>query len=149
MSTDGLYTATPPTVTDGLSAPIAIDNKRNVMVTMVSGGAAVGASNPLPTTSSPSGNTYKTVAASQSTQILGTTGAIGDFLARLIITPSTTAPGVVTLIDNATTIMPWLGGTVGADLKPFVIEIGAVSASGAWKVTTGANVSVVAVGRFT
>jgi hypothetical protein len=93
--------------------------------------------------------TYETVAAGQTTQILGTTGAVGDILERLVITPATTSPGVVTLIDGATTVMPWLGGTVGADLKPFVIEVGAKSANGAWKITTGNNVSVIAVGRFT
>jgi len=96
-----------------------------------------------------SGNQYETVAASQTAQVIGGTGAIGDYMARLIITPATVAPGVVTLIDNATTIIPWLGGTVGTDLKPFVIEVGANSSSGAWKITTGANVSVVAVGMFT
>ncbi len=95
-----------------------------------------------------SGQQYETVAASQTAQVLGASGAAGDYIARLIITPATTAPGVVTLIDGATNIMPWLGGTVGADLKPFVIEIGA-NCTTAWKITTGANVSVVAVGQFT
>jgi hypothetical protein len=92
---------------------------------------------------------YETVAAGQTAQVLGSTGAVGDVIERLVITPATTAPGVVTLIDGATNIMPWLGGTVGADLKPFVIELGMRSVSGAWKITTGANVSVVAIGRFT
>lgn len=95
-----------------------------------------------------SGQQYETVAASQTAQVLGGAGAAGDYIARLIITPATTAPGVVTLIDGATNIMPWLGGTVGADLKPFVIEIHANCVT-AWKITTGANVSVVAVGQFT
>ena len=45
--------------------------------------------------------------------------------------------------------MPWLGGTVGADLKPFTVELGFTSKTGGWKLTTGNNVSVVAVGRFT
>ncbi|WP_299109784.1 hypothetical protein [uncultured Bradyrhizobium sp.] len=92
---------------------------------------------------------YQAVAASQTGALLGKQGAIGDYVQRLIITPATTAPGVVTLIDNATNVMPWLGGTVGADLKPFVIELGFTSKTGGWKLTTGANVSVVAVGRFT
>lgn len=92
---------------------------------------------------------YETVAASQTAQALGATGATGDWLARLIIIPATVAPGVVTILDNATSIPVWVGGTVGADLKPFVIEVGAQSVSGAWKVTTGANVSVIAVGNFT
>lgn len=92
---------------------------------------------------------YETVAASQTAQALGATGATGDYIDKLIIIPATTAPGVVTLLDNATSIAIWLGGTVGADLKPFVIELGMKSVSGAWKVTTGANVSVIGVGRFT
>lgn len=92
---------------------------------------------------------YETVAASATAQVLGATGATGDYIQRLIIIPATTAPGVVTLLDNATSIPIWVGGTVGADLKPFTIEIGMKSASGAWKVTTGANVSAIGVGRFT
>lgn len=92
---------------------------------------------------------YETVAASQTAQVLGTTGAIGDFIDHLVVIPATTAPGVVTLLDNAISIPLWLGGTVGADLKPFTIDIRAFSVSGAWKITTGANVSVIAVGNFT
>ncbi len=92
---------------------------------------------------------YETVAAGQTTQVIGPTGAAGDYLSHVIITPATTSPGVVTIIDNATTIIPWLGGTVGADLKPFVIDVRMKSVSGAWKITTGSNVSVVAVGSFT
>lgn len=92
---------------------------------------------------------YETVAASQTAQALGATGATGDYIDKLIIIPATVAPGVVTLLDNATSIPIWVGGTVGADLKPFVIDLGMKSVSGAWKVTTGVNVSVIGVGRFT
>lgn len=92
---------------------------------------------------------YETVAASQTAQALGATGAIGDYLDHLIIIPATTAPGLVTILDNAISIPIWLGGTVGADLKPFNVDVRAKSVSGAWKVTTGANVSVIAVGNFT
>lgn len=92
---------------------------------------------------------YETVAASQTAQVLGATGAAGDYIKRLIIVPETTSPGLVTLLDNATSIALWLGGTVGADLTPFEINLDMVSASGAWKITTGANVHVIAVGDFT
>jgi hypothetical protein len=92
---------------------------------------------------------YQAVEASATTRSLGKQGQAGDFIARLVITPATTAPGVVTLIDGTTTVTPWLGGTVGADLKPFTVEFGACSINGGWKITTGANVSVVAIGRFT
>ena len=107
---------------------------------------------PMPVTTAPGGGSgaeYETVAASQTAQALGATGATGDYISRVIITPATTAPGVVTLLDNATSIPLWIGGTVGADLTPIVIELGMVSVSGAWKITTGANVTVIAVGSFT
>jgi hypothetical protein len=93
---------------------------------------------------------YATVAASQTAQVLGASGgAAGDFIVGLLIIPATTAPGLVTLLDGATSIPLWLGGTVGADLKPFLIELQIRSVTGPWKVTTGANLSVIAVGSFT
>ncbi len=91
--------------------------------------------------------TYETVAAGQTAQVLGGAGAIGDFLYGLLVIPATTGPGVVTLIDNATTIVAFPGGTT--TVVPFYIPVNAPSASGAWKVTTGANVSVLATGNFT
>lgn len=92
---------------------------------------------------------YETVAASQTAQALGATGATGDYLGHIVIQPSTTAPGVVTVLDNATTVYPYPGGTVDAALVPIIVPIDTYSVSGAWKITTGANVSVLAVGTFT
>lgn len=91
---------------------------------------------------------YETVAASQTGQVLGVTGAQGDYLDRLIIIPATTAAGNVTLLDGATSISVFVTGTL-ADLTPIVIEFNMPSTSGAWSVTTGANVSVIGVGCFT
>ncbi len=93
---------------------------------------------------------YETVAASQTAQVLGTTGAIGDYLGGLLVIPATTSPGLVAILDNATSISVFVGGASSVTgLSPFFIPIGAVSVSGAWKVTTGANVSVIAIGAFT
>jgi hypothetical protein len=93
-------------------------------------------------------NGYKTIAASQTAQVIG--NGASDYLAGVIMIPATTAPGLVTLLDGATSIPLWLGGTVGADLKPFFLELGMKpSGGGPWKLTTGANVSVIAVGSFT
>jgi hypothetical protein len=90
---------------------------------------------------------YETVAASQTGQILGLVGAIGDFVERLVIIPATTGPGLVTLIDGATSIpIMATGGTT--TLTPIVVELNITSQTGAWSVTTGANVSVIAIGRF-
>lgn len=88
---------------------------------------------------------YETVAASATAQVLGGTGAIGDYLHRLIVTVTTPATGTVTLLDGATSIA-LVPVTAAADV--YTIDIEAASAVGAWKVTTGAGASVVAVGIF-
>lgn len=96
-------------------------------------------------------STYETVATAQTAQALGTTGAIGDYLDHIIIQPLTTGPGVVTVIDlTATggTVYNYPGGTVGADLSPITVMFQTVSNRGAWKITTGSNVNVTAIGRF-
>ena len=94
---------------------------------------------------------YETVAAGQTAQVLGPTGAAGDFLERLIIVPATAAAGAVDLLDGNTSINIYAGGAVTAlpNLQPIVVEIRAKSVSGAWKITTGTNVSVIGVGSFT
>lgn len=114
----------------GDAGPFAIDNFGRVIVTAKA--------------------QYETVAASQTAQPLGSTGATGDYLSGLLIVPATTSPGAVALLDNVTSISVFTGGasSVGS-LVPFFIPIGANSASGAWKVTTGADVSVIAIGNFT
>lgn len=90
---------------------------------------------------------YETVAASQTAQVLGGTGAAGDYLHRLIISVNTVATASVTILDGATSIVVLTGA---AALAPglFSIEFGIRSASGAWKVTTGAGATVIGVGRF-
>ena len=93
---------------------------------------------------------YETVAASQTAQALGPNGAAGDQIQGLLIVPATTSPGAVTLIDGATAITLFPGGASSvSSLAPFFAPLGCKSQNGAWKVTTGANVSVIAVGRFT
>lgn len=91
---------------------------------------------------------YETVAASQTDQVLGATGSLGDILEHLIIVPGTTGAGTVSIKDGGgSAINVFVTGTL-ADLKPIIVPIGAKSTSGAWKVTTGANVTVIAVGQF-
>lgn len=93
---------------------------------------------------------YETVAASQTAQSLGATGATGDYLSHCVVTPGTTSPGVVTILDNATAVVSFAGGASSvSNLVPFPVPIGALSVSGAWKITTGSNVTVVCVGKFT
>lgn len=95
---------------------------------------------------------YTTVAASQTDTVMGATGAKGDYLEGILIVPATTAAGAVSIKDGSgSSITIWTGGgtTALASLVPFFVPILSYSASGAWKVTTGANVSVIGVGNFT
>lgn len=103
----------------------------------------------MPVAVGPSSLNYETVAADQTAQVLGATGAKGDYVSHVVITPASTDAGAVTLIDDATSITLFAGGTgsVG-DLRPFSVPLDMVSASGAWKVTTGGDVSCVVVGMF-
>ena len=95
---------------------------------------------------------YEHVAASATAQVLGTTGAVGDYLHRIVCTVTTGATGNVVIVDGSGagilthTIVP-----ASASLVPGVynVELNAVSANGAWKITTGAGVEVMAVGIFT
>jgi len=93
----------------------------------------------------PFGTFYETVAASQTAQVLGVTGGAGDTLMRLIITVTTSATSQVTLLDGATSyiIVPAV-----TPVGVYKIDIEAVSVNGAWKITTGAGVSVMGVGNF-
>ena len=90
---------------------------------------------------------YEHVAASQTAQVLGGTGAAGDYLHRLICTVSTAATGNVTIVDGSTShvILP---ASAGTGVNIYNIEVNAISRNGAWKVTTGAGVEVLAIGIF-
>ncbi len=92
---------------------------------------------------------YETVAASQTAQVLGGAGAVGDAIFGVLVIPATTSPGAVTLLDGATSIPIFTGGATSvADLKPFFIPLKLVSVSGPWKLTTGAAVSAIGIGKF-
>ena len=94
---------------------------------------------------------YEHVAASQTAQVLGGTGAKGDYLHRLVITVSTAASAAVQIVDGSGTgilthtILP---NSPGGGIGVYNVEINAISQDGAWKVTTGAGSEVMAVGIF-
>lgn len=99
-------------------------------------------------------NNTNTVAASATAFVLsatqgGGTGATGDYLSHCVLQPGTTSPGAVTIADNSTTIFSFTGGASSvSNLLPMPIPFGAVSKSGGWKVTTGTNVTLFCVGKF-
>jgi hypothetical protein len=98
---------------------------------------------------------YETVAASQTGQILGATGGVGDYLAGLLIVPATTAAGAVSIADgNGSAITLFVGGgtTALTILTPVFVPLGMrakVVTTPGWHVTTGAAVSVIGIGNFT
>jgi hypothetical protein len=95
---------------------------------------------------------YETVAASQTDQSLGATGAAGDYLEAVLIVPGTSAAGAVSIKDGAgSAISIFAGGgtTALADLAPIYVPLGIVSTGGAWKLTTGSNVTAIGIGNFT
>lgn len=91
---------------------------------------------------------YETVAASQTDQVMGGLGAAGDYLERIVIQPAATNAGTCTVKDGSTVIYTFTSGTL-ADLSPMVVDFGVKSVSGAWKITTGASVAILAFGDFT
>jgi hypothetical protein len=100
----------------------------------------------MPEVAASYGFKYEHVPASSTTQVLGTTGATGDYLHRLIITVSTSLTGTVALLDNTTShTLVAANSAIGV----YSVEINTKSVNGAWKITTGAGAEVVAIGNFT
>lgn len=98
------------------------------------------------------GTEYEAVAALSTTQILGATGAIGDLLEQLLIVPTTTSPGPVSIRDGAggTDIVVFAGGPDSiSTLHPFTVPVGIRALAAGWRVTTGVGLSALASGNFT
>jgi hypothetical protein len=89
---------------------------------------------------------YKTVAVSKTEQLLGLAGNRGDYVHRLIINTITVASAGVTLIDGSTSIV--IQTAASAVIGVQSVELNVTSVSGAWKITTGAGATVMAVGLF-
>lgn len=94
---------------------------------------------------------YDAVAAEQETQTLGVRGgAVGDFIEGILIIPSSTSPGPVTLFDNENAITIFVGGANSlSNLVPFYVPLGLKSVNGGFKITTGVDVQALATGNFT
>jgi hypothetical protein len=92
---------------------------------------------------------YETIAASQTDQVMGNAGAAGDFLDTLICVVATAATSTVSLKDGGGSSISILPAAVGQGIGTYSIPVRMRSQAGPWKVTTGAGVSVIAVGNFT
>lgn len=93
-------------------------------------------------------SSYETIAASQTDQVLGPVGAAGDYLDRLVITVATAVTAATSIKDGGGSAISILPNSPGGGVGVYVVDCRMRSRAGAWKVTTGAGVSVVAVGEF-
>jgi hypothetical protein len=77
-------------------------------------------------------------------------GVVGCYLESVTIIPATTASGAVTILDGSTAIATIPAAAALGQSAPYCVQLGirATSASTGFKITTGASVSVIAVGRF-
>jgi len=125
------------------------DTSQSPKVTMLAGDGSPTPIDPRQLTHLP-GSEYQKVAASQTGQVLGATGGTGDLINGILVIPASTSPGAIDLLDGAISITVFTGGATSvSNLVPFMIPLGLRSVSGAWSLTTGANVSCVAIGDFT
>ncbi|MBZ9888947.1 hypothetical protein LB559_13440 [Mesorhizobium sp. BR1-1-3] len=92
---------------------------------------------------------FETVAASQTDQVMGAAGAIGDVLASLVCVVATAATAQVQIKDGAGSAITVLPNSPGGGVGTYTILLNLRSLAGAWKITTGAGVSVIATGNFT
>lgn len=95
------------------------------------------------------GDEYETVAASQTDQVLGATGAAGDYIEGVLCVVATAATSQVQIKDGAGSAITILPNAVGAGVGSYYVPLGLTSVAGAWKLSTAAGVSAIAMGDFT
>jgi hypothetical protein len=99
----------------------------------------------------PRGDLYEAVAASQTDQVLGVAGAVGDYLEALIILPSATQVNNTFSVKDGSTAIAALAnaaGGVAVSSVPIRIDVKMSSVNGGWKITTGSGTILVAIGKF-
>ena len=90
---------------------------------------------------------YEDVAASQTDQAMGATGAAGDLLHALKCATSAASVGTVTVKDGSgSSFTIFLAQSAAAILDSPALDW--VSVNGAWSVTTGTNTTCRVSGRF-
>jgi hypothetical protein len=76
-------------------------------------------------------------------------GAVGDFISHLKITPLSMNPGSITLWDNTAPLTIFVGGINSVpSLIGWTDFCNMRSTNGKWKLTVGANLTVIVVGDF-
>ena len=95
---------------------------------------------------------YQAIGASTSAVLSGGGGGEkGDFIAGILVVPSSLSPGAITIQDGSgSTITIFAGGASSlSNLVSFLVPLGIKSTAGPWTVTVGAAASVLVTGGFT
>jgi hypothetical protein len=136
---------TPGRAAAAASRPVVLSNEDSANLAAIATNASSTAASPVEVVNP----NYEAVAASTSAQVMGISGAAGDILSHVVIIPATTSPGAVSIQDGAgSAITIFVGGASSVTtLIPFGVPLGIVAGTN-WKITTGANVSAIGVGKF-
>lgn len=97
----------------------------------------------------PHSHSYEAVAASQTDQILGPNGRVGDLLERVIVSVNTAATGTCSITDGNGTAMPLTAANT--PIGVYVVDVRARcrnATTPGWKITTGAGATAIGVGSF-
>ena len=94
------------------------------------------------------GNWFPIGAGANDTPLGATGGAAGDYLESLTLTVATAATAAVSIKDGAGSAISILPNSPGGGIGVYHVPLGMASKAGAWKITTGAGVTVIAHGRF-
>lgn len=93
---------------------------------------------------------YEAVAASQTAQILGPVGRLGDILEQIIVSVATSATGTCSILDGDGAAIPITAANTPIGVYSVTVGARAKNATTpGWKVTTGAGATALAIGRFT
>jgi len=93
---------------------------------------------------------YEAVAAGQTDQIMGATGAAGDRLLRVIVSVGTSLTGTCSIKDGNGSAIPLTPANTTIGCYSFEINAKALSTTTpGWKITTGAGATALGIGEFT
>lgn len=90
---------------------------------------------------------YEIVAASQTDQVFGTTGAAGDLVSSVKCVTSAASVGAVTIKDGTGSAITLFNAQLAANDNLNKDNMNWVSTDGGWKLTTGTNTTCIISGR--
>lgn len=94
---------------------------------------------------------FEPVAASQTDQIMGATGAVGDRLLRVIVQVVTSgATGIASIKDGDGSAIPLVPPSTPVGVYSIELNMRCVRpTTPGWKITTGAGATALGIGDFT